>query len=142
MSNLKFIDLSWNKIGYSDTAIKILCESLSNNKTIYHLDLSQNAIKESNQEVFYNNLRNNHTLIGLHLSGNKICLDLDGNILKYSNKKESLIEFQTENTERSIAMCSTNKFNLSANWIAERWLPVTIKCSGSPLDTIEDKSHL
>lgn len=46
------------------------------------MDLSQNGIKDTNQEVLFTNLRKNQTLIGLHLTGNGICLDLEGNICK------------------------------------------------------------
>ena len=40
------------------------------------------GIKEINQEVMFTNLRNNQILIGLHLTGNGVCLDLDGNVCK------------------------------------------------------------
>lgn len=80
MTSLNFLDLSWNKLGYSSSLIKYLCENLSTNTSLHHLDLSQNSIKKSEQNVFFTNLRNNHTLIGFHLTGNEICLDLDGNV--------------------------------------------------------------
>jgi len=43
--------------------------------TLIHLDLSHNNIGSNELNELSNNLKDNHTLVGLHLTGNECTID-------------------------------------------------------------------
>jgi len=71
---------------------------LHDNTSLSQLDISHNGIKNSERNYFAEKLTNNHTLIGLHLSGNEMKLDISGNIIK-ENEKKNFLHFQSEGLE-------------------------------------------
>jgi len=73
---LKILDLSWNRLGASETCINKLSESLKLNKSITHLDLSHNNIKYNESLIEF--IKSNHSIIGLHILGNDIEIDSNG----------------------------------------------------------------
>ena len=42
------------------------------NKTLIHIDLSHNNFKKSDCELMEQGLRDNHTLLGIHMIGNEL----------------------------------------------------------------------
>ena len=81
---LASLDLSWNSIGskydHNRTAAKQFSKMFTSNKTLTHIDLSQNHLDEADCTEIGNGLKSNHTLLGLHISGNKGTVDNYGNL--------------------------------------------------------------
>lgn len=88
-TELKCLDLSWNRLGElqkdrpnpkdRSKIITIMKQgdvgkawgsAFSNNKTLIHLDLSQNRIDQYETQVMADDLTQNHTIIGFHYQGN------------------------------------------------------------------------
>lgn len=42
------------------------------NKTLVHMDLSHNNFKKSDCEIIDQGLKENHTLLGIHMVGNEL----------------------------------------------------------------------
>jgi len=55
------------------------------NTTLAHLDLSHNNITAKELNELGNNTKDNHTLIGLHLTGNEASIDGAGYINTFSS---------------------------------------------------------
>lgn len=55
------------------------------NRSLIHLDLSHNNLKSEDCELMEEGLKDNHTILGLHMVGN----DFNTNSLGYFNKKKS-----------------------------------------------------
>ena len=77
-------DLSWNAIGskadqFRTTAIAI-ASLLEVNCTLTHLDLSQNQLKEQDIIVIGEGLKKNHSLLGIHITGNAGKVDAYGQL--------------------------------------------------------------
>lgn len=83
-SGLQVLDISWNKLGSSLDCIKILASNLESNKLLYQLDISHNDIvlPDGDFEYFSSCLDKNHTITGLHVTGNQIRINIDGNVLE------------------------------------------------------------
>lgn len=58
---------------------------MSMNTTLIHLDLSHNNITSLELNELGNNIKDNHSLIGLHLTGNEACIDGAGYINTFSS---------------------------------------------------------
>jgi len=76
----KVLDLSWNALGSGKAKMFAarFAEFLSYNHGLVHLDLSNNNIKQPECNVISLGLNSNHTLWGLHFSGNKARIDAKG----------------------------------------------------------------
>lgn len=48
---------------------------MQTNSTLIHLDLSHNNISSKELTELSNNIKDNHTLVGLHLTGNEAKVD-------------------------------------------------------------------
>lgn len=59
-----------------------MTDKLSENKLLIQLDLSHNGIKSTEIPVMNEGLSKNHTLVGLHLNGNQMSLDISGMIVE------------------------------------------------------------
>lgn len=71
-----------------------LSEMFRLNKTLIHLDLSQNNITKLNCEKMMEGLKMNHTLLGIHMGGNDCDLDSQG-FMKDANKDVSNLHLLT-----------------------------------------------
>lgn len=130
MLKLKKLDLSWNNIGTSTECVQLLADKISENKILYQLDLSHNNIKDIVVTYFNEKLAQNHSLIGLHLSGNQISLDMAGYILK-EHKDKKLLQFQSEGLDLQCKIANKPDLRfICNNWITEKWQMVNIKCCG------------
>ena len=82
---LASLDLSWNAIGsMSDKERKIadnLSALLSDNATLTHVDLSQNQLSAYDCGRIGEGLKNNHSLLGLHITGNGGKIDAYGQLM-------------------------------------------------------------
>jgi hypothetical protein len=55
-----------------------LANMFKENKTLIHLDLSHNNLKKSDCEVIDEGLKENHTLLGIHMVGNEVNTNSQG----------------------------------------------------------------
>ena len=70
-STLKVLDISWNTIGNGmPTAVPNVCEFFKTNKTIVHLDMSNNNFSYDETVEISKTLPLNRTIYGLHFIGN------------------------------------------------------------------------
>lgn len=76
MENLRVLDLSWNLLGSdrfhanTSTCIGDLCDFLSANKTVLHMDLAGNGFNWEESDRIAKALTKNHTIYGFHFDGN------------------------------------------------------------------------
>lgn len=98
---LESLDMSWNAMGtFSDTkrtVAQALSDLLSVNRTLTHLNISNNNLNAKDCAIIGEGLNNNHTLFGLHIAGNDGKLNSVG--LLYPDEESSLIK----STERLAA---------------------------------------
>jgi len=68
---LKVLDISWNSIGNGSPSIApSLCEFFQNNKSIVHLDISNNKLSFEESSEIAKSLNKNRTIYGIHYIGN------------------------------------------------------------------------
>ena len=83
-SSMLNVDLSWNSIGSSSDkerdAAKAISLMLSENSSLTHLDLSQNQLSISDISCIGEGLKKNHSLLGLHITGNQGKIDAYGQL--------------------------------------------------------------
>jgi hypothetical protein len=84
-SSLLKLDISWNAIGTKSEATRAVAQALSTclakNSTLIHIDLSQNQLSAADCGIISEGLKNNHTLLGLHMTGNQGSVDCYGNLV-------------------------------------------------------------
>lgn len=70
------LDLSWNCLGSckNKAFAQKLAELLSTQEGLLHLDISHNMIKKDDCAILAQGITNNHSLWGLHISGNEACM--------------------------------------------------------------------
>lgn len=83
-NNLLSFDLSWNALGSKSDQFRTTAAAISSlletNTTLTHLDLSQNQLKENDIIVIGEGLKKNHTLLGIHITGNSGKVDAYGQL--------------------------------------------------------------
>lgn len=81
--SLARLDLSWNCLGNggAKAAMESLARALKAECSLVHLDLSYNSLRAEDCVVLAGGLRDNHTLVGLHLVGNSASVDADGFVI-------------------------------------------------------------
>lgn len=86
---LSRIDLSWNRLGVVTAThglsnpMAMLGEILEDNRRLFHLDISYNAIRADDCELLAEGLRENHTLFGFHVAGNQAQMDASGFLVPF-----------------------------------------------------------
>lgn len=78
---LEMLDMSWNAFSSgreSHEAARAFGEALADHQHLLHLDLSHNNLDSVDCSLIGNGLRSNHTLVGLHMSGNQGQVDPRG----------------------------------------------------------------
>jgi len=115
-SGLKILDISWNKLGSSLECIKLLATNLSSNNLLHQLDISHNDIilPSEDLEHFTHCIDQNHTITGLHVTGNQMRIDIDGRVLEQykSNTDYVMVKVQSEGSILSKGTISTQNKNL------------------------------
>lgn len=139
---LKAVDLSWNSLGSEMCTIESLCWFLSSESQVEHLDISHNRISSESVYALSNALKNNHTILGLHLEGNYCTIDHLGFI-------HPLNEIAVSPTlQKSARILRTpRRINDNKCWICNKytdfkikWDPDTVNWRGSLLDIYSRKS--
>ena len=52
-----------------------LAEALTSHKTLIHVDISNNSLSSEDTEKISEKISNNHTILGIHMSGNHANVD-------------------------------------------------------------------
>ena len=71
---MKYLNLGWNNLGssYADTQVSAaIAYCLKINKTLFHLDISNNNLNSSSIVNISEGIKLNHTLYGIHVEGNE-----------------------------------------------------------------------
>jgi len=95
------------------------------NKTIIHLDLSHNGFKKAEIDIMGVGLKENHTILGLHMLGNEITTNSLGfvTVSGEENPAASHIISRIQPTLET-GVITTRKAKLSSGsncWICEGW---------------------
>ena len=77
---LQELDVSWNSIGgdSKSASFEKICQVLSHNRSLLHLDLSYNYLTLKEANCFAESIRSNHTLLGIHVEGNYSSVNANG----------------------------------------------------------------
>jgi len=90
-------DISWNHIDTpsDNPTLKTFFSQIATNTTLKHLDISHNMITSKHFTEFIESIKQNHTLVGLHVLGNEITIDMDGNLWPHMlGNKDTLLQAQ------------------------------------------------
>jgi hypothetical protein len=77
-STLLQFDMSWNSLGTNDDVAMAIATTVEKNESLLHLDLSQNNFSTMQLDVIAEGLKENHTILGLHMEGNSCTVDSRG----------------------------------------------------------------
>ncbi|CAK4473298.1 unnamed protein product [Aphanomyces euteiches] len=104
-NSLRVLDLSWNRLNScpNHSIATALASSLTNNKVLAHLDLSNNALDAKACAILTSALLTNHTILGLHMTGNQAKVDARGFLLPLTTP----IELHTQHK-----FCSIKHFEI------------------------------
>ncbi|CAI2364059.1 unnamed protein product [Moneuplotes crassus] len=84
--SLKILDLSFNPLSKknedSDEYPQCLSDMFRENSSLMHMDLSHTGITAEDGKIIEKGLNENHTIFGIHLTGNEIRLTAEGFITK------------------------------------------------------------
>ena len=68
---MRVLDLSWNSLGLNGTVFaKAFGPYVASNTTLVHLDLSNNYLNKADSKLIAEDLKNNHSIYGIHYQGN------------------------------------------------------------------------
>jgi hypothetical protein len=100
------------------------------NKGLVHLDLSHNGFRKSEIEIMNEGLKENHTLLGIHMIGNEVTTDSLGffsiNEIKGESDNNCSISHILSRISPKLDMGNVRKNKLQLNctsncWICEGW---------------------
>ena len=136
--SLRVLDLSWNSLASpaSTKAINKLSEALSSHKSLIHVDISNNSLSVKDSETISKGIEDNHTILGIHMSGNHTNVDELGFLsANPETRPMSAVKFK-----RILGFSRVNSRlswrPVSNCWICERWSPVTFQWTGDKTDPV------
>ena len=121
--SIRVLDLSWNALSspVEKTCSKQFATSLSMNKTLIHLDISHNSLSCKDIEIIGEGLLENHTLLGLHISGNFGGVDDLGFLSSDPNRRPT----SAHRFKRILGISRVTRFlswrPCSNCWLCEQW---------------------
>ena len=137
-NSLKVLDLSWNALSSppEDNACRHLSKSLEKHPCLFHLDLSHNGLSVKDSETLSEGLKKNHTVMGLHMTGNHSSVDPLGFVETKTDERPSQAHIFTRimNTGKAAEKGWRQGSNC---WICERWSEVEFEFGGA-----EEPVHL
>ena len=121
---IKILDLSWNSMGHDGIlkSIKMIAEALGGNEVLQHLDLSNNTFSLQDCNLIAEQLKNNHTIRGLHFEGNHGKVDSLGFIQPLATIGNLVISKRTSRIASKKLETSSEKC-----WICNKWADFTIE---------------
>ena len=134
---LKSLDLSWNSIGSKADRDRIAVKSIGlmflKNKSLTHLDLSQNNFSSEDAKMMAAFLKDNHTIMGLHMQGNGSYVDEYGFLIPSDDSLPladahvayRIFEADNQSTRSQIGGTVGDTLRSKAKshncWICEKW---------------------
>lgn len=137
-TTLKVLDLSWNSLNTLAKldSMQVLAEVLERHPALVHVDISNNSLTSGHIELLSKGLEKNHTILGIHMSGNHGQVNELGFLsAELEDRPGSAINFRrimgfsrinTQLTWRAVSNC----------WICERWSLVTFEWTGEKQDPV------
>lgn len=119
---LKGVDLSWNSIGSEMCTVEALCWFLASESMIEHLDISHNRISFDSGITLGNALKNNRTILGLHVEGNYCNIDHLGFLCPL---KEICVSPTLQKSARILR--TPRRINDHKCWICNKYVDFDIK---------------
>ncbi|OMJ73133.1 hypothetical protein SteCoe_28254 [Stentor coeruleus] len=122
-NTIKILDFSWNSLGQDriNDSIKRFSYHLFLNKSIKHLDLSNNNFSAGDCKILSETIKVNHKIKGLHFEGNSGIV----NALGYIETRE-FISSQSD-TNKGKNTCNDLRSEDIMCWICHKWTDVTIE---------------
>lgn len=149
---IRDLNLAYNHIGLPNSILAIEALSqLINEGTLRHLDMSFTNLDETHCKVLGENIKDNHTLFGLHMQGNRCYVDSHGfirqqpetEIAKYADS--SLMFPQSMNGYTPVvSVKAKSKFVYETKcWVCEGWSEekFTIR-SGKSMISLSDPVYI
>lgn len=123
--SIRVLDLSWNSISSpsEQKSAKTLAELFEVNKTLIHLDISNNMLGPNDCDILSEGLKKNKSLLGLHIEGNHGEIDTRGYLYKIDtvNNSNSLNYSRISQKSKSLKLKNKNC------WICQKWNEVEFK---------------
>ncbi|CAG9314269.1 unnamed protein product [Blepharisma stoltei] len=89
--SLKFLDYSWNNLSSPDSELSIyISQIFSRHPGLLHLNISHTKITDTDAGIIINGLKQSNTLIGLHLTGNKISRKMLNSMILHLGAQETV----------------------------------------------------
>jgi len=135
-STVRVLDLSWNSLGlYNSPFAQHFSDYISKDKTLVHLDLSNNYFNKTASLLISKGLEQNHTLYGFHFHGNVGYVDPKGFLIIPDNYAQDIsLQVLSPQLKGSKVQPESIKRhqNLSEEfqdvcWICEGWRPIEVK---------------
>ena len=91
---LKVLDLSWNRIGHRTHTVSVekFCDMFQKNTSLVHLDISYCGFREEECTMISQGLLQNHTILGVHMAGNKWMADDLGFVNKIQDMETVILK--------------------------------------------------
>ncbi|KAL4456118.1 hypothetical protein ABPG74_014079 [Tetrahymena malaccensis] len=146
---LKVFDISYNTLGKSvnkNTCAPQICEFITNNQELRHLDLSNNYFNYQDSVDIAAALEKNKTIYGFHFAGNVGYVDSRGFLIIEEESEQDLTAMHTRLRIDSCKTVETNIFRTSRDkdlkdccWICEGWQEIKFQWkSGISGDLVND----
>ena len=124
---LVHIDLSYNSLGRRDGLVtaKALADMFSVNQFLQHVDISNNYLSAKECEVIGEGLKDNHTIVGIHVQGNDCVVDSKGYIVPVENLNKTDVGHLHRRLLDTPRYKVKNYSRLNC-WICENWVEVKL----------------
>jgi len=144
-TSLQTLDLSWNALGSREgtsEAASFVATSVLASTSLTHLDVSFNRLSKGDLVFFSKSLKDNHTLVGLHVGGNDVPVrqDADGFFVaedapgKVKQSKEVSQGLQSAHVftrileKRHQATCASGQWAAGSGcWVCDKWSEVLFR---------------
>ena len=124
-TTLLVLDFSWNSLGKNEVFTEKISTALRLNTTLSHLDLSYNSFTEKECKIIGENLKHNHSLFGIHITGSPCTIDTRGFVYVCSTLDMKKGLFYKRIIEKKPYM-----HEISSNcWVCEKWIEQTFSCA-------------
>ncbi|OMJ69451.1 hypothetical protein SteCoe_32825 [Stentor coeruleus] len=127
--SLKVLDISWNCLGrdFSMETVKIIGKCLKIHPFLLHIDLSYNNLTYKECENLAELIKDNHNVLGLHMTGNEGFVDAKG-FIHPSTASNGAIQ-QGHFFDRILDKSKYIKKHQHQNncWICEKWIEMTFE---------------
>ena len=137
--NLQELDISWNAIGKNNDleVAQTISKALKSHKNLQHLDMSFNYLVKSECLAVAEGLKENKTLLGIHMLGNECTVDSKGFVIEVCGApRVEQGHFFRRIIEKPNYKCKSEIVNC---WVCENWVEMNFKWT--PGTSGDAKSH-